>query len=112
MTLNTLLIGHGLVYDEYGSYNNFPIDPNIIKNTSYVSIDKDMSVKPDIVCDFLDYSSPLPSDHFHIILDVTGYALCRKYIRTMDIDFKQEIDRLLKSGGRFYGINKFIYKKS
>lgn len=101
-TKNTLVLGHGKYYNR-NSIRCSPIPLEDWIDTRYTSVDCDPEVEPDIVFPLqLDKWTFAKDSEYDRIIDTTGIGL---FTMTYKRDcFWQEISRILKPGGTFYGV--------
>ena len=106
-----LILGHGKLYKDHDEYRCSPIDKELWINEEYTSVDMDENVEPDIMFDLRESKWTFAKDcEYDYIVDTTGLGL---QSRMKSPECINEIHRILKIGGTFYGSRRqFIYTKT
>ncbi len=122
--MKTLVLGHGRYYktkeeydaipqDKQGYYSTIrcsPIDINEWYSDEFTSVDMDTGVRPDIVYDLRKRPWTFAKDEYYDrVIDTCGIAFV--HFHTYDTWFMTEVLRILKPGGRFYGIRNITVTK-
>ena len=115
--MTTLVLGHGRLYAD-GEIENpesqcircSPIDKCSWLNVFHTSVDIDPEVLPDIVYDLFILPWRFAANgQFDRIVDTCGMAIERLYKNDR---FIAELDRVLITGGMFFGRRGFVHTKS
>ena len=106
----TLVLGHGSYYVTTSDVRCSPIPLEKWINDEHVSVDICEDVNPDIIYDLReDIWTFAENNQYDRIIDTTGLGLIHRY---KDKSFINEINRILRPNGVFYGRGNFIIEKT
>lgn len=104
LTEPILILGHGQLYEESSKYQCCRIPPKFWLDKKYVSVDCDPEVRPTFVANLCKSPWIFATDQsFGTIIDASGTAIWRLCDECYPDDFIQEVLRILKKDGKFYG---------
>ena len=108
----SLILGHGELYIQTRKIHNSPIYPQLWLTKPYTSVDKKAAVLPDIVYDLKHTPWVFAANNtYTTIIDKTGTGLMNEGGKTYSEKILDEVWRVLKVGGIFYGHNGITIKK-
>ncbi len=109
-----LVLGHGQVYQEKNKFTGCWLAPRHWLSLAHLSVDRNPAVKPNLVYDLQCYPWTFASDaSFGTVIDATGTTFFHMLTPLIiggplpkwgyDREFIDEVQRVLKPGGTFYG---------
>ena len=105
-----LILGHGRNYTK--DYTRCsPINKDLWWDKEYVCVDNDIESGADIIWDLRKPWNWAPNELYDLVIDTAGIVLQPYDRKRNETTVKNEIFKVLKNGGRFYGRRMMYIKR-